>query len=137
MRLIESVGYNTKECGTAREFIDAYDAGGPGCLILDLRLPGMNGLDLLEQLPTHGITIPVIVLTGYGDVPKAVRAMKIDVVDFLEKPFNHQMLVDAVHRAVERDSQTHREQAERGDIELRSTSLTPREREVMGMVVVG
>ena len=136
--LMESAGYDTRAYETAQEFIDDYDAGGPVCcLILDVRLAGTSGLDLLEQLPALGILIPVVMLTGFGDVPMAVRALKRGAVDFLEKPFNHQTLVDAVHRAIQRDAQTRREHAERIEIARRSARLTPREREVMSLVVAG
>jgi FixJ family two-component response regulator len=105
--------------------------------VLDVRIPGTSGLDLLEQLPQRKIGIPVIVLTGYGDVPMAVRALKGGAVDFIEKPFNDQTLVDSVHKAIRRDGQMRRQRSERMESALRVTRLTPRERQVMDLVVVG
>ena len=135
--LLESVGLKVETYESSEEFIGAYADSTPGCLVLDVRIPGTSGLDLLEQFPQRKIGIPVIVLTGYGDVPMAVRALKGGAVDFIEKPFNDQTLVDSVHKAIRRDGQMRRQRSERMESALRVTRLTPRERQVMDLVVVG
>ena len=135
--LIESVGLRAETYGTAQEFLEAYDPDRPGCLVLDVRLPGMSGLDLLEQLAAQNVTTPAIMISGYGDVPMAIRAMKHGAIDFIEKPFKDQRLLDSIHRAIEWDARNRWAQAERLAIAVRAARLTPREREVMDLLVTG
>ena len=135
--LIGSVGLQVKVFASAQEFLRSKLTDVPGCLVLDVRLPGLSGLDLQKRMVEAGMEIPIIFITGHGDIPMTVRAMKAGAVEFLTKPFRDQDLLDAIQQALERD-RTAREQ--RGEIEaLRSRfdSLTPREREVMGLVVAG
>lgn len=136
-RLIESVGLKVETFCTTDEFLQFYDHSRPGCLVLDVRLPGASGLDLLEQLPGREITLPVIVLTAYGDVPTAVRALKNGAVDFIEKPFIAQVLLDSIQNHIEHDRHQRSEQADRLELSRRLGRLTPREREVMELVVIG
>jgi len=136
-RLIESVELNVETFAAADEFLDGYDPARPGCLVLDVRMPGVSGLDLQETLASREVLLPVIFITGYGDVPTTVRAMKGGAVDFIEKPFNEQVLLDAIHRAIEQDARLRRERAERAEILSRVARLTPREREVLTRVVAG
>lgn len=135
--LIESVGLKVKTFGTAREFLDAYAPEQPGCLVLDVRMPGMSGLELQDRLQERSIHLPVIIVTGYGDVPVAVRAMKNGAIDFIEKPFSDQVLLERVHLAIEQDAAYRRISEKRRNIESRLAALTPREREVMYLVVEG
>lgn len=135
--LLESVGHHVRCHGSAREFLDAYDGKTPGCLILDVRMPGMGGLELQTHLREEGLCLPVIIVTGHGDVPMAVRAMKAGAVDFLQKPFNDQALLDRIQRALELCSQRCRDQGELKEIETHYHQLTPREREVAALVVSG
>lgn len=135
--LIESVNLKVRTYGSAQEFLDAYEPDDPGCLVLDVRMPGMSGLDLQEVLNGRGIRIPVIILTGYGDVPMAVRAMKNGAVDFLEKPVSDQVLLDHIQQALAQDVENQRQQAEQNEIRERLARLTPREKEVMDLVVEG
>jgi len=135
--LIESVGLKVKTFSTAREFLDAYDPNQPGCLVLDIRMPGMSGLELQDRLAEKSIHLPVIIITGYGDVPVAVRAMKNGAIDFIEKPFSDQVLLERIQLAIEQDSAYRRITERRQDIENRLAVLTPREREVMYLVVEG
>jgi FixJ family two-component response regulator len=135
--LIGSVGLQVKVFASAQEFLRSKLTDVPGCLVLDVRLPGLSGLDLQKRMVEAHMEIPIIFITGHGDIPMTVRAMKAGAVEFLTKPFRDQDLLDAIQQALERD-RTAREQ--RGKIEeLRSRfdSLTPREREVMGLVVAG
>jgi FixJ family two-component response regulator len=135
--LMASVGLATESYAGAREYLDAFDPGRPGCLVLDVRMKGMSGLDLQQRLGAEPLHPPIVVVTGHGDVPMAVRAVKAGAVDFLEKPFNDQVLLDAVHRAFEQDAE-HRGQAMRlADIQERMDRLTPREREILEQVVAG
>lgn len=135
--LIESVNLTVRTYGSAQEFLDAYQPDEPGCLVLDVRMPGLSGLDLQEMLKERGIQIPVIILTGYGDVPMAVRAMKNGAVDFLEKPVSDQVLLDHIQQALAQDVENHRRQAEQEEVRERFARLTPREKEVMDLVVEG
>ncbi len=135
--LIESVGLKVRTFGTAREFLDTYDPNQPGCLVLDIRMPGMSGLELQDRLAEKNIHLPVIIITGYGDVPVAVRAMKNGAIDFIEKPFSDQVLLERIQLAIEQDSAYRRITERRQDIENRLSVLTPREREVMYLVVEG
>ena len=135
--LISSVGLHVETSGSAREFLADYDPAQPGCRVLDIRMPGMSGLDLQTELAARASHVPIIIITGYGDIPAAVRAMKAQAVDFLQKPFNGQQLLDLIHEAIERDAQNRREQARRDDIDARLKLLTPRERQALELLVAG
>ena len=135
--LFESVGLTVKRFESGPEFLAEVDPTDPGCLVLDVRLPGMNGLDLMSRLREEGVFLPVIILTGHGDVPMAVTALKGGAVDFIEKPFKRQAFLDSVHRAIELDVRLRAERTARAGVERRVGRLTPREREVMGLVVTG
>lgn len=135
--LIESVGLEVEAFASANEFLDAVTQDAAGCLLLDVRMPGMSGLDLQEQLKQKRISLPVIMVTGHADVPMAVRALKSGAFDFIEKPFNDQVLLERVQRAIEFEEQAQTEHAKRAEIDGRIESLTPRERQVMEMVVNG
>ncbi len=135
--LIESVGMKVESYASAVEFIRNYYPGRSGCLLLDVRMPGMSGLDLQEQFIRQNIKIPIIIITGHGDVPMAVRAMKAGAVDFIEKPFNDEFLLDSIRRALALDVQQRTFQAQRAEIAARLAHLTPREHEVMEMVTNG
>lgn len=136
-RLIRSVGLNVETFTSPKEFLAADRPNWPSCLVLDVRMPGMSGLDLQEELIAAGYSMPVIFLTGHGDIPMSVRAMKAGAMDFLQKPFNDQDLLDAIHRAIDKDRRTRQERIELSEIQRRVDSLTPREREVFGLVVKG
>jgi RNA polymerase sigma factor (sigma-70 family) len=135
--LIESVGMQVESYASADEFIRNYYPGRSGCLLLDVRMPGMGGLDLQEQFVRQNIKIPIIIITGHGDVPMAVRAMKAGAVDFIEKPFNDEFLLDSIRKALALDVQQRTFQAQRAEIATRLAHLTPREHEVMEMVTNG
>ena len=135
--LIRSVGMKTVLHASADEFLASYDPEQPGCLVLDVRMPGMSGLELQDRLVEEGVDLPVIIITGHGDVPMAVRAMRAGALDFLEKPFREQDLLHRIHQAIERDAKIRRERAAKADIVARLASLTSREREVMERVVAG
>ncbi len=135
--LVQSVGLEADTFASAREFLDAYQPDRRGCLITDIRMPGMSGLELQEQLSADGHHIPVIVLTGFGDVPTAVRALKGGAVDFVEKPFNPQSLLDLVQQAIVRDAEIRELAARAAELAERMALLTPREQEVMELVVAG
>ncbi len=135
--LIRSVGLAVETAESGQEFLDRFDRNRSGCVVLDIRMPGMSGLDLLERLREAEATIPVIMITGHGDVPMAVRALKAGAMDFIEKPFNDQVLLDCVQRAIERDSQQRQQMLRQAAVETRYAELTPREREVMDLVVQG
>ncbi|MEJ2670942.1 MAG: response regulator transcription factor [Deltaproteobacteria bacterium] len=136
-RLLKSVGLPVKTFASAREFLDQATPEWSGCLMVDLRMPGMGGLDLQYQLNARQISLPVIFLTGYGTVPASVRAMKAGAVDFLEKPVDDQTLLDAVHKALERDRGAKRDQAEMQALHQRLAALTPREYEVLAFIISG
>jgi FixJ family two-component response regulator len=136
-RLLQSVGLTVKTFTSAREFLDQVVAGEPGCVIADLRMPAMSGLELQEQLMTRNLNLPVIFLTGYGTVPASVRAMKRGAADFLEKPVDDQVLLDAIFQALEKDRKNSRNQAEVKFIQDRLKSLTPREYEVFTLITAG
>lgn len=135
--LVHSVGLQVETFASAGDFLDAYRPDRPGCLITDIRMPGMSGLELQEQLCADGHHIPVIVLTGFGDVPAAVRALKAGAVDFVEKPFNPQALLDLVQQAIVRDTEIREQAAHEARLAERTALLTPREQEVMELVVAG
>lgn len=135
--LLRSVGLSATALPSAQEFLDSYDPQQPGCLVLDVRMPGMSGLELQQQLNLRGAIIPVIFITGHGDVPMAVEAMQHGAFDFLQKPFRDQDLIDRVQRALEKD-RVAREQLRRVDvIRKRIESLTARERQVLELVTAG
>jgi two-component system response regulator FixJ len=135
--LIESVGVQVESFASADDFLSRYHPGRSGCLVLDVRMPGMSGLDLQEYLAEKAIRIPVVIITGHGDVPMAVRAMKGGAVDFIEKPFNDEVLLDAIRRALALEEQQRSHQSEHLQIQERMSHLTPREHEVMQMVTEG
>ena len=134
--LLKSVGLRSDSFGTAQEFLTSERADEPSCLVLDIRLPGINGLDFQRQLADAGIHTPIIFITGYGDIPMTVRAMKSGAVEFLTKPFRDQDLLDAIYQALERDRVTRRHESVLAELNERYESLTPREREVMRLVVI-
>ena len=135
--LLRSVGLAVETFGSAQEFLNRLPPDGPGCLVLDVRLPGVSGLDLQRALATAQMPLPIIFLTGYGDIPMSVRAMKAGAVDFLPKPFHDQELLDAVQQALERARVGRHQRAELAGLRQRYATLTPREREVMRLVVAG
>jgi FixJ family two-component response regulator len=135
--LLKSVGLVPTALGSAREFLDKYDPAQPGCLVLDVRMPGMSGIELQETLNRQGAVIPVIFITGHGDVPMAVEAMQAGAFDFLQKPFRDQDLIDRIQRALEKDRASRTALTERSLIQQRLESLTPREREVLTLVTSG
>jgi FixJ family two-component response regulator len=136
-RLISSVGLAVQDFPSAQEFLDSPMYEGPSCLVLDIRMPGLSGLDLQEELKNQQRIVPIIFITGHGDVPMSVRAMKAGAADFLEKPFNDQELIDAIHKALAKDQQTKIEQRKVSELKERVASLTPRENEIFGLVVRG
>lgn len=135
--LIESVGLNVQTYELASEFLDSYSPDRPGCLVLDVRIPGMSGLELQEKLRERGYDIPVIIVSGYGDVPMAVRAMKAGAVDFLEKPVSDQVLLDYIQKGIERDIKNKAARLQNKELLERKSTLTRREHEVMDYVVSG
>jgi two-component system response regulator FixJ len=135
--LLRSVGLQSRTYGSAQAFLEGYRPGTPGCIVLDVRLPGMSGLELQERLQQSGITLPVIVMTGHGDIQMAVRAMRAGALDFVEKPFNDQTLLDRVHEGVARSMQSHDADGERAQVQSRYNSLSEREREILKHVVDG
>jgi FixJ family two-component response regulator len=135
--LLKSVGLRSETFGTAQEFLRSKRPDGPSCLILDVRLPGISGLDFQRELADAGIRIPIIFITGHGDIPMTVKAMKSGAVEFLTKPFRDQDLLDAINQALDRDRVMRQQQSELDRLRMRYESLTAREREVMGMVVSG
>jgi len=135
--LFRSVGLNVETFGVAQEFLSRERSKGPGCLVLDIRLPGLSGLDLQRQLADANIQIPIVFITAHGDIQMSVRAMKAGAVEFLTKPFRDQDLLDAVQQAVDRDRGTRILQAQEAETRQRYESLSPREQEVMGLVVRG
>ena len=135
--LLKSVGLRSETFGAAQEFLRSKRPDGPSCLVLDVRLPGVNGLDFQHELAAAGIRIPIIFITGHGDIPMSVRAMKSGAVEFLTKPFRDQDLLDAIHQALDRDRVARQQQSELAELRKGYESLTVREREVMGLVVAG
>ena len=135
--LLKSAGLRSEGFETAEKFLERKPLDGPSCLILDVRLPGINGLDFQQQLRTAGFHIPIIFVTAHGDIPMTVKAMKSGAVEFLPKPFGRQQLLDAVQQALERDAVRRRQQAEIAQLQKRYGTLTPREREVMSLVILG
>ena len=136
-RLIRSVGLEVETFSSAQEFLQAKRPDAPSCLVLDVRLPGLSGFDLQREMAEAEVDIPIIFITGYGDIPMSVRAMKAGAVEFLAKPFRDQDLLDAISQALERDRQRRAQLADMADMRARYEQLTPRERDVMGLVVAG
>src|SRR6267142_925483 len=135
--LFDSVGLDTRIYGAARDFLDASLADKPGCIVIDIRLPDMSGLEFQAQLTQVGVRLPVIMMTGYGDIPMTVRAMKRGAVDFLPKPFRDQDMLDAVMVAIERDRQRRTADDNASQVRQRFGTLTPREQQVMMLVTTG
>jgi len=135
--LIESVQLKVETFASAQAFLDGYDAAKPGCLVLDVRMPGMSGIELQERLTAQRIRVPIIFITGHGDVQMAVRAVQAGAFDFIEKPFNDQDLLDRMQRAISFDAERRGRDTQRAQLSALVASLTPREREVMDLVVEG
>lgn len=135
--LLKSVGLDASALPSAREFLDTYRPEQPGCLVLDVRMPGMSGLEVQELLNLEGAVIPVLFITGHGDIPMAVEAMRAGAFDFLQKPFREQQLLDCIRRALAKDRASRAEINESTAIRARLESLTPREREILTLVTSG
>lgn len=136
-RLIKSIGFKVETFDSAKSFLKQVTHEGPACLILDIRMPEMSGIELQKRLTYTGIGMPIIFLTGHGNIPMSVKAMKAGAVDFIEKPFDDQKLIDAINTALKEDEKIRVEQAQIKDIQCRVDSLTPREHEVFSFVVSG
>jgi FixJ family two-component response regulator len=135
--MLKSVGLRSEVFGTAQEFLRSKRQDGPSCLVLDVRLPGVSGLEFQRELASAGVQIPIIFITGHGDIPMTVKAMKSGAVEFLTKPFREQDLLDAIHQALDRDRAARQLNSEVDELRRRYGALTAREREVMGLVVSG
>ena len=135
--LLNSAGFTVQTFGSATEFIQSQRPDVPACLILDVELPDFSGLDLQAELSKSGIEMPIVFLTGHGDIPMSVRAMKAGAVEFLTKPFGKQELLDAIEEALLRDSEVRKHRSENFELEKRLGTLTPRERQVLALVVTG
>src|ERR1700751_3085341 len=135
--MLKSVGLRSETFASPEEFLRSKRPDGPSCLVLDVRLPGVNGLDFQRKLADEGIRIPVIFITGHGDIPMSVKAMKSGAVEFLTKPFRDQDLLDAINQALDRDRVLRQQQSEFAELRNRHDSMTPRQREVMALVVSG
>jgi FixJ family two-component response regulator len=135
--LVQSVGLRAEAFATAQDFLSGQRTGEPSCLVLDVRLPQMSGLDFQRQLAETGVQIPIVFITAHGDIPMSVRALKSGAVEFLTKPFRDQDLLDAIHQALQRNRAAREQQAEIHDLQGRYQSLSAREREVMALVVSG
>ena len=135
--LLKLAGLRVETFGTAQEFLRNERPDLPGCVVLDVELPGLSGLDLQRELAAHGIKLPIIFITGYGDIPMSVRAMKAGATEFLTKPFRDQDLLDAIQQALERDRVARQHSSETAELRKRFDALTSREREVMSLVVAG
>ena len=135
--MLKSVGLHSETFGTAQDFLRRKRPDGPSCLVLDVRLPGVSGLDFQRQLADVGLRIPIIFITGHGDIPMTVKAMKSGAVEFLTKPFHDEDLLNAIHQALDRDRVMREQQNELTELRKRYQSLTTRERQVMGLVVSG
>lgn len=136
-RLIRSLGFVVEAFDSAQAFLDREYHDGPACLILDIRMPGTSGIELQKQLTETGVHIPIIFITGHGNVQMSVKAMKAGALDFIEKPFDDQTLIDAIHTAIARSKQDRAKQIERHELQTLVDSLTPREYEVFRLVVAG
>jgi len=135
--LLKSASLRSESFGTAEEFLRSKQPDGPSCLVLDVSLPGVNGLDFQRQLADAGVQIPIVFITGHGDIPMSVKAMKSGAVEFLTKPFQDQELLDAIRQALDRDRVTRQQRSNLAGLRKRYEGLTAREREVMGLVVSG
>jgi FixJ family two-component response regulator len=135
--LLKSAGLRSVSFGAAEEFLRSKRPDGPSCLVLDVSLPGVNGLDFQRELTDAGVQIPIIFITGHGDIPMTVKAMKSGAMEFLTKPFLDQDLLDAIHQALDRDRLTRQQQSGLAELRMRYEALTAREREVMSLVVSG
>jgi len=135
--LIASVGVPVESYASAQEFLDSYEPGRAGCLLLDIRMPGMSGLELQQELDRRAVDVPVIILTGHGNVQVAVNAMKAGAVDFIEKPFNNELLLDRVQRALSESVKAREARLGQEAIKDRMARLTPRERQVLERVIAG
>jgi FixJ family two-component response regulator len=135
--LIRSVGFDVRTFSSAEDFVSAKLANTPGCVVLDVRMPGVSGLDLQRQLKQGDIHLPIIFVTGHGDIPMTVQAMKAGAVEFFSKPFREQELLDAIRNAIDRDRKQRSDRAETVQLRQRHQTLTPREREVMNHVIEG
>jgi FixJ family two-component response regulator len=135
--LMESIGLAAEGYASAQGYLDAFDPRRPGCLVLDVRMRGMSGLELQERLALEPLHPPIVMVTGHGDVPMAVRAVQAGALDFIEKPFKEQVLLDAVHRALQRDAQARGQAMRLAEIQERLGRLTPREREILDLIVAG
>ena len=134
---MQAAGLKVQTFASAREFLEQGRFEGPACLVLDVRMPGLSGLELQRELTQSGIQIPIIFITGHGDIPMSVRAMKAGAVEFLTKPFRSRSLLDAIRAALERDRAAQQARVEAGELRRRYEQLTAREREVMALVVAG
>lgn len=135
--MLKSVGLRAETFETPQQFLHSKRPDAPSCLVLDVRLPGVSGLDFQRELAEAGVRIPIIFITGHGDIPMTVKAMKSGAVEFLTKPFRDQDLLDAIHQALDRDRSSRQQQSDLGELRKRYDSLTAREREVMALVVAG
>jgi len=135
--LIESIGLNVEAFANADAFLEHFTGDVPGCLVLDVRMPGTSGMELLDTLKARGVELPIIMISGHGDVPMAVQALKHGALDFLEKPFRDQELLEQIGRAIEVDQPRRKKAESVSGIQTRLEKLTPREREVMELVVAG
>lgn len=136
-RLARSAGMRTESFASALEFLSAYHSDHPGCLLLDVQMPNMSGLELQQRLKLEKIDIPIIFLTGYGNVPAAVSAMKLGALDFIEKPFDNEVLLDRLQKAIQIDATARLDHHRHSQISQQLARLTPRERETMDMLVAG
>ena len=136
-RLIRSIGLQVEVFSSAREFLDRNHYNGPGCMVLDVRMPGMSGIQFQEYLVDAGYNIPIIFITGHGNIPMSVKAMKAGAVDFLAKPFNDQDLLDAIHEAIKEHMRIRREKVELAETRQRAEALSPRERDVFIHLMAG
>lgn len=135
--LLESAGFEVESFGSGADFLDRLDPKRGGCIVLDVRMPGLSGLEIQEKLTEKRIALPVIIITGHGDVPIAVQAIKAGAIDFIEKPFGDDVILESVGRALEQGRRNKRDASSAVEIEARMARLTPREREVLGQLVIG
>lgn len=135
--LIESIDLNVETFASAEEFLSSYNPDRPGCAVIDMRMPEVSGLELQKKLKAKGIALPLIFITGFGSVPIAVEALKMGAIDFMEKPFSDQALLDKIHHALEIDRQTRLKKSRNENVSARVKDLTSREKEIMDLVVQG
>jgi FixJ family two-component response regulator len=135
--LVGSIGLQVRAFSSPQEFLESKRPEAPSCLVLDVRLPGMSGLTFQKELARAGSDLPIIFITGHGDIPMSVRAMKAGAIEFLTKPFHHQDLLDAIHAAIERDGETRRRTVLVTELRVRHATLTERERQIMKLVCAG